>query len=182
VGADWVGADWVGAGWLDPGWLGWVRLGAGWLGAGWLGWVRLGAGWLGAGWLGAGWLDRAWLGWAWPDPSWLGRDRWVPCGLLACGGLTPTSHAVEATASSPAITTTPMIRARRSGRWLPGSQGSSGHGSSSASVPIWTSLNGPASSEKPAGGAVSGGAGLYGGAGPGRLAANAAGVASSASG
>ena len=128
--------------------------------------------------MGVGWPDKARVDWVWPGPNWLGRDRCAPCGLLASGGLTLISHAVEATESSPAISTTPMISARRSGRRLPGSQGSSGHASWSGAASIWTSLGGSASSGIPVVSALAGGAGLSWGGGPGWSVANAAGAAS----
>jgi hypothetical protein len=121
---------------VGAGWLGWS-----WLGAGWLRWIRMGVGWPG----------KAWLRWASSDPSLLGRDRCAPRGLLAWGGSTLISHAVEATESSPAISTTPMISARRSGRRLPGNHGSSGDASSVGSAPIRTILSGPASPGSPVG-------------------------------
>jgi hypothetical protein len=65
--------------------------------------------------------------------------------------LTLISHAVEATESSPAISTTPMISARRSGRRLPGNQGSSAEALGVDSASIRTRPNGSASSDLPVG-------------------------------
>jgi hypothetical protein len=124
-----------------PVWVAVARLGWSWLGAGWLRWIRMGV----------GRPDKAWPGCAPPGPGRLGREWCVPCGLLAWGGLTLISHAVEATESSPAISTTPMISARRSGRLLPGSQGSSDEASGVGSASIRTRLNGSASSDLPVG-------------------------------